>query len=147
MTAKHTPGPWIITKNQITTTDRRIGIASISNGWIGFEDCPQEVTANADLIAAAPDLLAALQKAEKYVVNAFIRHKEAGHEATAREASDTIDILRAAIAKATGATASQWTVEYRAEAGGWEVMQGSAHRGIYPSEEAAHALIAQVTGD
>lgn len=42
---------------------------------------------------------------------------------------------------------SPWTIEYRPEAGGWEVMQGSAHRGIYRTEAEARAALAARDGD
>lgn len=41
---------------------------------------------------------------------------------------------------------SPWTVEFRIEAGGWEVKQGSAHRGIYRSEPEARAAVASLGG-
>ena len=55
MPNKHTPGPWAATKNgNITSADRKVLIATLS----GIND---EDESNARLIAAAPDLLEALQ--------------------------------------------------------------------------------------
>jgi len=40
--------------------------------------------------------------------------------------------------------AENWTLEYRQEAGGWELMQGSAHRGVFNSESDAKAALAEL---
>lgn len=67
--SKHTPGPWRVGSNSvggptITTADKRSTIADIRT--CGGVHCggPQhpETTANARLIAAAPDLLEALRE-------------------------------------------------------------------------------------
>lgn len=65
----HTPGPWPISGDRY---DKRITIGEgLVEGPHGYEvaevysdDCPRELAlANAHLIAAAPELLAALEKA------------------------------------------------------------------------------------
>jgi len=88
--SKHTPGPW--TANEEFDDGESLGIA-ITAGRLGqvvrVFDVGQEGFANAALIAAAPDLLAALQK---------IASKDYGN----RYARDCAEIARAAIAKATG---------------------------------------------
>ena len=52
--------------------------------------------ANASLIAAAPELLAALRQADAWVA---MYHDEPGHDAASRCMTD---VIRAAIARATG---------------------------------------------
>lgn len=65
---KHTPGPWVVDPDSTTdispADDLRLGIATISHAdeaggrWLFGE----QSTANAKLIAAAPDLLAELEE-------------------------------------------------------------------------------------
>jgi hypothetical protein len=61
--------------------------------------------ANARLIAAAPDMLAALQAAAAFVADEVENRRAAGSEMSdyQDEAQHTIDQIEAAIAKATGA--------------------------------------------
>ena len=69
MSAKHTPGPWLTDRNNVHTGQIATVYHCIGNDWIeiwtdkwletGLGEGEQE--ANARLIAAAPDLLAALQ--------------------------------------------------------------------------------------
>lgn len=64
MKTKHTPGPWKATRDPRTEYNYTIGC---KKGILAFTDSagcsltPEEIEANARLIAAAPDLLAALQ--------------------------------------------------------------------------------------
>lgn len=88
----HTPGPWKLEGNWV---DGKLG------GWIStlhpsplFELIPitgtkDEIIANARLIAAAPDLLAALQECE------------AAEDATHDQQADAFRNARAAISKAS----------------------------------------------
>ena len=90
-TAAHTPGPWMITGGDSTTAyiddafgdegGRNYYLAEVSHGD------PGELKANACLIAAAPDLLAALLAAVK---------------AGIIDIDGEPDVARAAIARATG---------------------------------------------
>lgn len=61
----HTPGPWVIDGDQIITAEAGIPICVLHMEdeveW-GGPDLIAEVEANARLIAAAPDLLAALKR-------------------------------------------------------------------------------------
>ncbi|WP_428945264.1 hypothetical protein ACQK5W_04075 [Pantoea sp. FN060301] len=85
------PGPWIASK-----TDRSIGPVSKDDdqsygminpvAWVEFDGNPDFQAANANLIAAAPELLEALQ--------AVVR--------VADRATDEFDMARAAINKALG---------------------------------------------
>jgi len=65
-TAQHTPGPWQVHKTNASRFGIRSGQDSLADVWamIGspvLMDRAHEGEANARLIAAAPDLLAALQ--------------------------------------------------------------------------------------
>jgi hypothetical protein len=107
MTTKHTPGPWLIGNNgkqgkksptfRIWRTDpdqpqgedfRNRGYACIAPHVEG--------EANARLIAAAPEMLDALIKAEAWVAQ---YHDTPGHDAASRSMSA---LLRKVIAKADG---------------------------------------------
>jgi len=95
--ATHTPGPWIAHGNFIKGTDAGNAmdgyeyVAKVETEWL---DSPVDrKQANADLIAAAPDLLAALQRMAQ------------GWATVSDENAYVIPGLaeaRAAIAKATG---------------------------------------------
>jgi hypothetical protein len=97
MSAKHTPGPWAID-----------GCASLGNmdviygsGRITMMECENdeinddELFANAALIAAAPDLLAALERAEGFI---------SGFEDddTQEGVTEMLAAIRAALANAKG---------------------------------------------
>lgn len=95
--SKHTPGPWAVDESRhdgcINRIEpfRHIGMAS------GYQVNPgdrEENEANARLMAAAPDLLEALEQARKYVAFAF----DQGIEGAEKTGLD----LDAAIAKARG---------------------------------------------
>lgn len=101
MNAKHTPGPWEMTRgyNPTIVADKTTLVTgiharrdSIGGMQIG------EIDANARLIAAAPELLAALE--------AFLRAPSLGSSrqgsVTLEVQSFNLDAARAAIAKATG---------------------------------------------
>jgi hypothetical protein len=98
----HTPGEW--------TTDRLdpegIAIYADHRRIALVNDEIDEVDANAKLIAAAPDLLAALKAALPYLEHSvkFYRYQQAGHEfwPNREEAEGNITEARAAIAKAEG---------------------------------------------
>lgn len=96
MVNKHTPGPWLLNHNTnwktnpFSVTVRKYGVHSttVANIPTRMTIPPQEQQANARLIAAAPDLLEALQ--------AII-----GHDAHLLN-HWRVETARAAIAKATG---------------------------------------------
>ncbi len=87
--SKHTPGPWFVTGNMTLYVEARIGgglvqeVAAVGPTEADSGYGPQQ-RANADLIAAAPDLLRALECLLE------MGHAKAG------------DLARAAIAKARG---------------------------------------------
>ena len=88
-TSKHTPGPWFVTGNMTLYVEARIGgglvqeVAAVGPTEADSGYGPQQ-RANADLIAAAPDLLRAIECLLE------MGHAKAG------------DLARAAIAKARG---------------------------------------------
>ena len=66
MKTKHTPGPWFNVAGMVETDDDRADICSCYAAHFGqsrIERSPHEEWANARLIAAAPDMLAALKEA------------------------------------------------------------------------------------
>ena len=83
----HTPGPWWFAADAPNTY-------AVGHG--DLELCGGLRRHNARLIAAAPDLLDALQMAKAWVAQ---YHNKPGHDAASRCMSAVID---AAIAKATG---------------------------------------------
>ena len=86
MTAKHTPGPWsYVGKSRIRSGNPRQPIATA----FGSGRTHDERAANARLIAAAPDLLAALQAVDEM----FSQPGKINSETVKR-------VVRAAIAKA-----------------------------------------------
>jgi len=86
----HTPAPWTASDNAI------YGSSGLIKPLIAYLDdrfADEEAANNARLIAAAPDLLAALQMVNRVW----------SHDQTANLAPDSpVAIVRAAIAKATG---------------------------------------------
>ena len=89
--SKHspTPGPWTPTSGRVHDP-RGVLIAEVTDS-----EAPYETAANGRLIAAAPDLLEALQLCSDFL--------EANYDA--RDMPDILYPTRAAIAKAAGGTA------------------------------------------
>ena len=106
--SKHTPGPWKAHFEEayfVTGPDRgRVAMMMNLKGphGLGGRRSGEESAANARLIAAAPDLLEALQRA---VACGMVPSTSAfeGGAAAHSEQVRTADAIRAAIAKATGA--------------------------------------------
>jgi hypothetical protein len=88
---QHTPGPWKVVDESIVTSDDNHCIAVIESDG-GYEVVRPQRRANAKLIAAAPDLLTALEDLTDRVDLVLYR----GYVGSAR-----IKAARAAIAKAT----------------------------------------------
>src|SRR4051812_13043639 len=103
---KHTPGPWSFRECDsvvmIEAGSDSIAATNSKTYWQRFDDAD---VANARLIAAAPDLLAALKSAERWL-GGILSETEDGVEAEVRNvhsaAWNAIDSMRAAIAKAEG---------------------------------------------
>ena len=106
MSAKHTPGPWRVTARACNMID--VLHAVDSPGAITMALCRvqarqswiAEAEANANLIAAAPDMLEALRKAVVLLAGACVHSPELGP-------NDTYEAVSAAIAKATGVPVAQ----------------------------------------
>ena len=104
--AKHTPGPWAV--HPISArVDAFVGgtpLPVCELLWPTDERSEAETEANARLIAAAPNLLAALRCADQFITNGielgYIRMPDPDCPDTAK---DTPGIVRAALAAAKGA--------------------------------------------
>ena len=96
----HTPGPWIIVGRIIDADNGRVTADGRKDVWervaiVDTGPTPDESEANARLIAAAPDLLAACIAA----LPALSAHADTGCDCPDTEAAK---MLRAGIAKAKG---------------------------------------------
>jgi len=94
---KWTPGPWRYDRTNGSPTTGEHMIAGAKPGYLAeVRDCGSgDVRANARLIAAAPDMAEALEKALNFITN------------TESEMGETLpcgDAARAALAKARGET-------------------------------------------
>lgn len=96
MNHKHTPGPWIV--NDWSSSGRsvrsKIGMHIASKRWgndLTGQEYRDEMISNAHLIAAAPDMLDALQSLLSY----FERPSDWCDV-------DPVDVIKTAIAKARG---------------------------------------------
>ncbi|TFZ45654.1 hypothetical protein E5C33_09265 [Stenotrophomonas maltophilia] len=95
MSSKHTPGPWTYSHGEHPNFFY-IDSPSGDVVYVTASLQPDHVEANARLIAAAPELLQALQLVE------CVYRKNCVNEG---EPSSVLDSMQAAIAKATGARA------------------------------------------
>ena len=88
---EHTPGPWVQNSLMVSEANQPINVGrDICHCGMGMRRDPFESEANARLIAASPDLLAACEFALECLVDWDRENGEAG------------DMLRTAIAKAKG---------------------------------------------
>ncbi len=110
-TDKHTPGPWAVQAQDlyapiwVVAPEPDFRFVAKMGSQMGTHDVPQnEDAANARLIAAAPELLAALKKMED--VFSDLMERGESFKATRHEAA-YVAILQAyrAIVKATGGNA------------------------------------------
>lgn len=108
MTTKHTPSPWIAENGMVYAFDEfdRVNRFSvmITGGYSSapvygdrVRTTPEELTANARLIAAAPDMLAALQNAAGLLDTPLGRRLFDGSDFY----QDVIESIRTAITKTT----------------------------------------------
>jgi hypothetical protein len=96
VSGKHTPAPWSYTEGEYPNIYLSDGGDPLDGSELGAE----EATANARLIAAAPDLLKALQAAIDCGLIPASSAKEGGAMPHSRQVQ-VADLVRAAIAKAT----------------------------------------------
>lgn len=100
--SKHTPGEWDVNQFSDLDGDFHVQVVLKSNGCplAHMYECGSETKANARLIAAAPELLEALQAAK----NSLVAFKFLPGHGNAWEDSDeeNLQAVDAAIAKATG---------------------------------------------
>ena len=103
--SKHTPGPWIAPEDQANLIAPKVSyesnyVGELKNSFQAFVyGCEgEEMRANARLIAAAPELLAALEFARDH----FISFGYGDHPLMRSAAEAVDDEIRAAIAKAKG---------------------------------------------
>lgn len=98
MNAQHTPGPWVYDEDYIFAGSIGAYIADVhtddmtSGRYVARKDADAIIDANAQLIAAAPDLLEALQ----------VLVRDCGAVDAGIELEPAIYQAQAAIAKATG---------------------------------------------
>lgn len=92
MTASHTPGPWVAKGRYIGVENHMSYIAECRDYNGNWTNAPIAV-ANARLIAAAPELLHALELARDHLEVSNYEGKE----------DETLALINAAIAKAKGA--------------------------------------------
>lgn len=105
--AKHTPGPWFTRRDGFSTVyvEARIG-----GGWLqevaacGPTSKTTQQEANACLIAAAPEMLEAMQAAIDCEMVPVSSAADGGAVRHSRQVQ-VADMIRAAIAKATGGAA------------------------------------------
>lgn len=97
MTYKHVTGPWAAQKTSVWSANGDTQIAIIKLGNLSHAT----YTANARLIAAAPELLEALEDSERIISfalnNGMIMGRQHKHDAESH-----LDGIRAAIRKARG---------------------------------------------
>lgn len=108
MKSTHTKGPWIVYQDSFAVavqTENRDPLIKYGN-ICQFGDCNgllyqsvDETMANARLIAAAPDMLAALQGLFEHCA---MVHNRWGDGDNTKEANKAIETARLVIAKATG---------------------------------------------
>ena len=93
---KHTPGPWFLRHPEIKD-EQGVEIASVNC----YRDCLPEEEANARLIAAAPDLLAACEALDEFQrdYHANTRDDMPGNEYYATRLMAIVNQARAALAK------------------------------------------------
>lgn len=94
MSAKHTPGTWTVS-NEESPLDFQMEVRVMAGAVqiCYFIESDKETIANANLIAAAPDLLEAL----KAVLDELV-----GPDLSGYDVGSPVDKARSAIAKATG---------------------------------------------
>jgi len=99
-TTKHTPGPWDISQGYIWASARKVANLSDGTAFEGAWTDPEQ-NANASLIAASPDLLAALRAVLPLAQEAMAARRHGGDPDDAA----TLAMFEADMAAAVGAIA------------------------------------------
>jgi hypothetical protein len=116
MSAKHTPGPWTAVPNGGDDEDPRAVLVAVRDqygDWTVLADCRNrwladdvsgDEEANARLVAAAPDMLEALEHAKWWIETTCQYAHEEGTsvDSLASGKTSALKPILAAIAKATG---------------------------------------------
>ncbi|MGN6312888.1 MAG: hypothetical protein ACTHMO_03900 [Rhodanobacteraceae bacterium] len=106
-TQQHTPGPWITDRPYIRSHGGNATVCEVKDGWYnrsGPQYSQEEIQANARLIAAAPELLEALQALEPFLsTQSQMLDSASLNEGRASDFDVASMKARATIAKATGA--------------------------------------------
>jgi hypothetical protein len=98
MSTQHTPGPWVVYEDSDDGKTNRMEIAARGKTVARiYHSVPEEDWPNACLIAAAPDLLEALVICEGNIASLLASNHPKIY-------GMWLDVVRAAIAKATGET-------------------------------------------
>lgn len=103
-----TPGPWEIVAGSNSGMESAIGVAAedyyIADVWGDVDHLKSAAQANAALIAAAPDMLAALNRVtEALFSDAVNGHALPNQAVTRKQLGELYEIAHAAITRATGA--------------------------------------------
>lgn len=98
---KHTPGPWWVDDDGYVAAGSGDNYVTIAEG-LGANDDVDEIAANLCLLSAAPELLQAAKNALADLEGILPEFEPSGDRE--HPAWQTIDELKAAIAKATGET-------------------------------------------
>lgn len=97
---QHTPGPWNVYFGSVG--DRTLSVeAGEPKRRVADIQRSDEMGANARLIAAAPDLLAALKAALPLLVIAAFKAQDAGDALAEERYTSTLQIAEAAVSRAT----------------------------------------------
>jgi hypothetical protein len=91
--SRHTPGPWHVREDYYVGRPGKLSLAEVKCGDVPAEDVEQH-RANARLIAAAPDLLAACESFLSLFRESDMRPEDECHEIAG--------IMRRAVARAIG---------------------------------------------
>jgi len=97
---KHTPGPWVVSSGEVYTAKTGIPIARMRRDTP--DTTPTERDSNAQLIAATPELLLALDSAWLLLCNENVRYLIRNKNGEAALYDATERKIRTAIRKARG---------------------------------------------
>ena len=107
MSVQHTPGPWHVNSSiphEVVAEDGDLGVASTFGLSLmsGGSTLEAEWDANARLIAAAPDLLEALERILPEIEDEIEQRSTSGNNEYWRQLAVLRDLARHAVARARG---------------------------------------------